>query len=1294
MLHYFGFSDTAESLMRSYFENRQQQVVLNNEYSSSLELIMGVPQGSIVGPLMFIVYTSNLYTSLRHCKVQYYADDTQIYLSFPPDQVLSACKLINKDLESLVKASRNICLDLNPTKSEVMLFGPKKWRDKCEPMVKVELNKNKLGISPVSQVMEWSNETVFEFLECYENEPVIWNASLPTHKNRNDIYDAWKRIEVKMGHKYTVTELKKKKDSLMASFRACLNKVKQSLKSGAGTDEIYKPPWFAYEKMATFLRDKDLPRQTRNTDEVFPEEDGNNNDEEEAIATVNMETERPERVNVENDALVLPSTNKSTFKAPVRKKSKVAEAQDIKDKMDNAYSLLKTVTNKSAKEQNVCSIYGELIAAKLQEMDEHTREICMHRIDNILFEIKMNSRTSHAGVNSTNQLNILCTHDYKQSSPSPSSNHTQEALSLQNVTQNDDMNHHYQTQNLSRLSSPSPSSTVSQYTQSPSNQAAFCSSQKTIPPQNHYGGVQLQEVAYNLPGAIVDYDEEEDNDVFQNLVDKLSEYFSPKQNSDSERYVFRSPKPEEGENFNKFLLRTRQQARKCSFGSTAQKATEIHIKDKLIDSWAPLELKRKLLEKERSLDEIVEICQIHEQTGGQSKAMSTSIPSVSNASVNKIRVQPKNNKHQECTRCGKQGHTAFAPDYPARDSDVSENDAKDGSMREYCFKIIDSDDDENKDELITCKVGGIDMKLLIDSGSKVNILKKHDWELLSNNKATVWEVNEKPNKTLKGYASGKALDIKHRFQTTIRKETAKQLGILKLELHISTIEEETPFPKIKNIVIKLTIDSTVKPVRQPVRRVPISLEESVEAKLENALKTDIIERVLEPSQWISPIVIIFKPNEDIRICVDMRRANEAILRENYPLFTFESFITKLRNAKYFSRLDLTSACHQLELHEESRPITTFITHKGMFRYKRVMFGSGKSNIADPLSRLGPEDQSRPFDRETENHACSIVEQVVPKAMSISQIVTASREDKQIADAVTIINNNTWEPRDENILYPFRLELSAMGPVILRGNKIHVLLLAHEGHPGATVTKRRLRAKVWWPLIDRQVEKWVKTCRECLLVAQPDRPPAMVRHKLPEGPWQCLAIHLLGPLPNNEYVLAVIDYYSRYQECEFLKNVTSNIIIKHLSKMFARLGLPTSIRTDNGSQFTSEEFKSFCDMHNINIINTPPYWPQANGEVENLNRSLVKRSKISHSSRGDYHEALFKYTMMYNTTPHGTTATDSTYNNIDGEAQDNDVLNKQKGEEKEDKARQAKENDIKVGDVVVTKNMTHPHKPIQ
>lgn len=85
-------------------------------------------------------------------------------------------------------------------------------------------------------------------------------------------------------------------------------------------------------------------------------------------------------------------------------------------------------------------------------------------------------------------------------------------------------------------------------------------------------------------------------------------------------------------------------------------------------------------------------------------------------------------------------------------------------------------------------------------------------------------------------------------------------------------------------------------------------------------------------------MIIYKHDGDNRICVDMKSANDAILRENYPLPTFELFMTKLRNEKYFSRLDLVCAYHHLELEEQSRTITTFITYKGLFRYKRLIFG--------------------------------------------------------------------------------------------------------------------------------------------------------------------------------------------------------------------------------------------------------------------------------------------------------------------------------------------------------------------
>lgn len=68
-----------------------------------------------------------------------------------------------------------------------------------------------INIIIIVSVMEWPNELVLDFLTSYEIEAVIWNPALPNHKNRNEVYDAWKRIEEKMEKKFTVTELKKKK---------------------------------------------------------------------------------------------------------------------------------------------------------------------------------------------------------------------------------------------------------------------------------------------------------------------------------------------------------------------------------------------------------------------------------------------------------------------------------------------------------------------------------------------------------------------------------------------------------------------------------------------------------------------------------------------------------------------------------------------------------------------------------------------------------------------------------------------------------------------------------------------------------------------------------------------------------------------------------------------------------------------------------------------------------------------------------------------------------------------------
>ena len=93
-----------------------------------------------------------------------------------------------------------------------------------------------------------------------------------------------------------------------------------------------------------------------------------------------------------------------------------------------------------------------------------------------------------------------------------------------------------------------------------------------------------------------------------------------------------------------------------------------------------------------------------------------------------------------------------------------------------------------------------------------------------------------------------------------------------------------------------------------------------------------------PTEWVSPLVVVPEPDGDIRVCVDMRRANEAIERERHPIPTIEEVLNDLNGSTVFSKLDLKWGFHQVELETESRRITTFITHRGLFQYKRLMFG--------------------------------------------------------------------------------------------------------------------------------------------------------------------------------------------------------------------------------------------------------------------------------------------------------------------------------------------------------------------
>ena len=132
--------------------------------------------------------------------------------------------------------------------------------------------------------------------------------------------------------------------------------------------------------------------------------------------------------------------------------------------------------------------------------------------------------------------------------------------------------------------------------------------------------------------------------------------------------------------------------------------------------------------------------------------------------------------------------------------------------------------------------------------------------------------------------------------------------------------------------------STVKPVVHPPRRVSAPLLQKVKDELDRMEKLGVVERVQEPSDWVNSLVAVLKPNGKIRLCVDPKGLNRAIKREQYPMKTIDEVITRMPNAKFFSKLDATRGYWQVELDDDSAKKCTFNTPFGRYRFNRLPFG--------------------------------------------------------------------------------------------------------------------------------------------------------------------------------------------------------------------------------------------------------------------------------------------------------------------------------------------------------------------
>lgn len=382
----------------------------------------------------------------------------------------------------------------------------------------------------------------------------------------------------------------------------------------------------------------------------------------------------------------------------------------------------------------------------------------------------------------------------------------------------------------------------------------------------------------------------------------------------------------------------------------------------------------------------------------------------------------------------------------------------------------------------------------------------------------------------------------------------------------------------------------------------------------------------------------------------------------------------------------------------------------------VVFEPGMNNLADCLSRL-PVLKATDFDVCGDACIYQLAAVGMPNAITIQEVQEESSKDETFKHVFNSLVSNSWNENSKDFK-PFRDELCKIGEMLLRGDRLVIpeklrnrtLEIAHESHPGIVVMKRRMRQKVWWPHMDKHVEQFVKKCKACVLVSTADPPEPLRCTKIPERPWANLAADFLGPLPSGHNLLVLADYHSRFIEVIIMKQITASLTVRALHETFCRFGMPESLKTDNGPQFISTELAKFCEQFGIEHRRTTPYWPQANGEVERMNRSIGKRLKISQQTYGaDWQWDLRMFILMHNSTPHSSTGVaPSTLmfgrvlkDKLPGllfkgsktleEISDYDRIKKMKGAEYADKRRGAKLDDLQIGDTVVTKRIQKENK---
>lgn len=214
---------------------------------------------------------------------------------------------------------------------------------------------------------------------------------------------------------------------------------------------------------------------------------------------------------------------------------------------------------------------------------------------------------------------------------------------------------------------------------------------------------------------------------------------------------------------------------------------------------------------------------------------------------------------------------------------------------------------------------------------------------------------------------------------------------------------------------------------------------------------------------------------------------------------------------------------------------------------------------------------------------------------------------------------------------------------------YVLKEIHEGvcgsHSGGRILAHKaVRAGYYWPTMNQESVEMVRRCDKCQRFAKLQTKPAVELSSV-SSPWPFAqwGVDIVGPVPagkgNCKFLVVAVDYFTKWAEVGPLVTITTGAIKNFLWRtIICRFGIPHAFVTDNGTQFNCRPFQEWCAELKIRHLFSSVYHPQANGQVEATNKSLVKILKKKLSKRkGGWVEYLPEVLWSYRTTASSATS---------------------------------------------------------